>query len=101
MEHLVSSMLFVASVAYVVSTGTKLHQQTHKAISKRRPALMTAIRKFNKYCETLEKLYDPSWKIPLPLLLSLQLATLQDQPSLMEDVWITPAPGMVKRRRCS
>src|ERR1700675_686786 len=76
-----------------LSTGTKLHQQPRKAISKHRPALMTAIRKFNKYCETLERLYDPTWKIPLPLPLSLQLATLRDQPGLMEDVWITPSSG--------
>ncbi|KAG0699786.1 hypothetical protein DFH29DRAFT_983380 [Suillus ampliporus] len=39
--------------------GTKLHQQTRKAIAKRQPALMTAIRKFNSYCEQLDLLYDP------------------------------------------
>ncbi|KAG1745891.1 uncharacterized protein EDB91DRAFT_1268520 [Suillus paluster] len=52
--------------------GTKLHQQTCKAIVKRQPALMTAIRKFNSYCEHLESLYDPAW-----------------------DVWITPSVGNV------
>ncbi|KAG6369027.1 hypothetical protein JVT61DRAFT_1973 [Boletus reticuloceps] len=39
--------------------GTKLHQQTRKAIAKRQPALLSAIRKFNSYCEHLETLYDP------------------------------------------
>jgi len=85
------------SMANISLVGTKLHQHTRKAISRRKPALMTAIRKFNKYCETLEKLYDPSWKIPLPLPLSTQLATLRDQPGLMEDVWISPSPVEVPR----
>ncbi|KAG2336107.1 hypothetical protein BDR05DRAFT_978861 [Suillus weaverae] len=57
--------------------GTKLHQQTRKAIAKCQPALLTALRKFNAYCERLEVLYDPS------------------DPSLMEDVWITPSTGQV------
>jgi hypothetical protein len=80
-----------------LSIGTKLHQQTRKAISRRRPALLAAIRKFNGYCETLERLYDPEWKVPLPLPLSPQLATLRDQPGLMEDVWITRSQGEMPR----
>ncbi|KAG2104683.1 uncharacterized protein F5147DRAFT_746521 [Suillus discolor] len=70
--------------------GTKLHQQTRKAIAKRQPALMTAIRKFNSYCEHLESLYDPSWGIPLPMALPTKL-------TLMEDVWITPSAGDIPR----
>jgi hypothetical protein len=58
---------------------------------------MAAIRKFNGYCEILERLYDPKWKISLPLPLSLQLATLRDQPGLMEDVWITRSQGEMPR----
>jgi hypothetical protein len=54
---------------------------------------MTAIHKFNKYCETLERIHDPTWNLPLPLPLSTQLATLRDQPGLMEDMWISPSPG--------
>ncbi|KAF7372519.1 hypothetical protein MVEN_00113800 [Mycena venus] len=34
--------------------GTKLHQSTHKAISKRQPSLLKAIKKFNMCCATLE-----------------------------------------------
>jgi hypothetical protein len=78
-------------------TGTKLHQTTRKAISKRKPALMNAIRKFNKYCMTLEMLYKPEWDIPLPEPLPTQLAVLRDSSTLMEDVWITPMEGQVPR----
>ncbi|KAG2159668.1 uncharacterized protein EDB93DRAFT_1236976 [Suillus bovinus] len=75
--------------------GTKLHQHTHKAIAKRQPALMTAIQKFNTYCEQLEFLYDPSWGIPLPAPLPTKLTELRSDPRLMEDVWITPSVGEV------
>ncbi|KAG2113956.1 uncharacterized protein F5147DRAFT_770605 [Suillus discolor] len=77
--------------------GTKLHQQTRKAISKRQPALMTAIRRFNSYCERLDSLYDTSWGIPLPAPLPTKLVELRSDPGLMEDVWITPSLGEVPR----
>ncbi|KAG2127204.1 hypothetical protein DEU56DRAFT_742476, partial [Suillus clintonianus] len=77
--------------------GTKLHQQTRKAIAKCQPALMTAICKYNGYCERLESLYDPSWGVPLPAPLPTKLADLRNDPTLMEDVWITPSVGDVPR----
>ncbi|KAG2126329.1 uncharacterized protein EDB93DRAFT_1097153 [Suillus bovinus] len=77
--------------------GTILHQQTRKAITKRQPALMTAIRKFNSYCEQLDLLYDPSCAIPLPTPLSTKLTELHADPTLMEDVWIAPSIGEVPR----
>ncbi|KAG2737671.1 hypothetical protein P692DRAFT_201672633, partial [Suillus brevipes Sb2] len=77
--------------------GTKLHQQTRKAIAKRQPALMTAIRKFNSYCEQLESHYDISSGIPLPSPLPTKLVDLRADPTLMEDVWITPSAGEVPR----
>ncbi|KIJ59525.1 hypothetical protein HYDPIDRAFT_49728, partial [Hydnomerulius pinastri MD-312] len=77
--------------------GTKLHQQTRKAISKRQPALMSAIRKFNTYCEQLEDLYDPKWSIPLLDPLPTKLNELHNHPSLMEDVWISPSVGEIPR----
>ncbi|KAG2123258.1 hypothetical protein DEU56DRAFT_917566 [Suillus clintonianus] len=77
--------------------GTKLHQQTRKAIAKRQPALMTAIRKFNSYCEHLDTLYDPSWGIPLPMALPTKLADLRNDQALMEDVWIAPSAGNIPR----
>ncbi|KIK12536.1 hypothetical protein PISMIDRAFT_18680, partial [Pisolithus microcarpus 441] len=73
--------------------GTKLHQQTCKAIAKRQPALMSAIRKYNTYCEQLSQLHDPSWAIPLPTPLPTKLVDLRNDTSLMEDVWITPSSG--------
>ncbi|KAF8425356.1 hypothetical protein L210DRAFT_3653217 [Boletus edulis BED1] len=75
--------------------GTKLHQRTRKAIAKRQPTLLSAIRKFNSYCQRLEKLYDPKWAIPLPQPLPTKLAELREDQSLMEDVWITPSSGQV------
>ncbi|KAG6377895.1 hypothetical protein JVT61DRAFT_14683 [Boletus reticuloceps] len=77
--------------------GTKLHQQTRKAIAKRQPALMSAIRKFNKYCEQLEQLYDPEYAIPLPTPLPSKLADLRSNQTLLHDVWITPAEGQIPR----
>ncbi|KAF9455607.1 hypothetical protein BDZ94DRAFT_1286087 [Collybia nuda] len=65
------------------------------AISKRKPALMNAIRKFNRYCETLAKLHNSDWTIPLPEPLPTQLTPLRECPHLMENVWITPCPGNI------
>ncbi|KAG1745519.1 uncharacterized protein EDB91DRAFT_1236381 [Suillus paluster] len=73
--------------------GTKLHQQTCKAILKRQPALLTALRKFNAYCEHLEELYDPTYGIPLPMPLPMKLNDLRNDQSLLEDVWISPSTG--------
>lgn len=97
-KHLVRELPSQSTLSIGTSfPGTKLHQSTRKAISKRKPALMNAIRKFNKYCETLERLYKPEWNIPLPEPLPTQLAVLRDGPILMEDVWVTPAEGEVPR----
>ncbi|KIJ09255.1 hypothetical protein PAXINDRAFT_17653 [Paxillus involutus ATCC 200175] len=73
--------------------GTKLHQQTRKAIAKRQPALMAAIHKYNKYCQQLEQLYDPSYAIPLPAPLPTKLAELRCDQTLLQDVWISPSTG--------
>lgn len=79
--------------------GTKLHQSTLKAIQKRKPALLTAIRKFNRYCAKLAELYKPEWGIPLPAPLPVMLDNLRGNGStiLMEDVWITRTPGTLPR----
>ena len=74
-----------------------MHQQTRKAISRRTPALMSSIRKFNKYCAHLETLYDPAWSIPLPRPLSTNLSALRESPELMEEVWIHRSIGEVPR----
>ena len=73
--------------------GTKLHQQTHKAITKRQPALMASIRKSNQYCQRLHELHDSSIIIPIPSPLSMKLNDLRNDPTLLEDVWISPCIG--------
>ncbi|KAG6849090.1 hypothetical protein H0H93_011358, partial [Arthromyces matolae] len=75
------------------SLGTKLHQATRKAISKRKPALMNAIRKFNGYCAKLASLHKAEWNIPVPEALPLELASLRESSLLHEDVWITKSEG--------
>ncbi|KAG6374455.1 hypothetical protein JVT61DRAFT_4497 [Boletus reticuloceps] len=77
--------------------GTKLHQQTRRAIAKRQPALMAALKKFNKYCQALEEIYDPSYSIPLPTPLPTKLADLRSDQSLLQDVWTSPATGEIPR----
>lgn len=77
--------------------GTKLHQHTCKAIAKRKPALMSALQKFNKYCKKLETLHKPEWNLPIPQLLPTTLSALRDASTLMEDVWITRQPGTIPR----
>ena len=59
-----------------VLLGTKLHQQTQKAIAKHQPALMAAIRKYNNYCEQLSQLHNPTWAVPLPTPLPTTLVDL-------------------------
>ncbi|KAG2065287.1 hypothetical protein BDR04DRAFT_1161615 [Suillus decipiens] len=75
--------------------GTSVHQQARKVITKCQPALMTAIRKFNLYYKQLHSLYDPSCTIPLPAPLPTKLTKLYADPTIMEDVWITPSIGEV------
>jgi hypothetical protein len=93
----VSFISLHCSFASYIDSGTKIHQYTRKAIAKRKPALMSAIRKFNKYCETLERLYKPQWNIPLPQPLPTTLSSLRDGHLLMEDVWISPISEDIPR----
>ena len=58
---------------------------------------MSAIRKFNAYCEELAALHDPGWSIPLPAPLPTKLDDLWNHQSLMEDIWISPAIGKIPR----
>ncbi len=71
--------------------GTKLHQETRKKITRRKPALITAIKKFNGYCEQLRILCPVNSTIHRPEPLPLDLVALRQHPRLMEDVWIAPA----------
>ncbi|KAJ7655519.1 hypothetical protein B0H14DRAFT_3540729, partial [Mycena olivaceomarginata] len=67
--------------------GTKLNNNTQKAISKRRPALLASIRKFNAYCADFERLRPPGCLIPIPRPLSTALNGLRNEndPTLHED----------------
>ncbi|KAF7339251.1 ULP-PROTEASE domain-containing protein [Mycena venus] len=58
--------------------GTKLYQATRNAISKRQPALLKLIDRFNENCAKLDAL------------------CLSD-PTLYEDVCISPSPGRIPR----
>ncbi|KAJ7199119.1 hypothetical protein GGX14DRAFT_373277 [Mycena pura] len=77
--------------------GTKLHQQTRRAILRRQPALLRAINKFNDYCGEFERLRLAGCKIPVPTPLSTQLNGLRNDPALHEDVWITPSSSSIPR----
>ncbi|KAJ7790856.1 hypothetical protein B0H14DRAFT_2396104 [Mycena olivaceomarginata] len=77
--------------------GTKLHQATQKAISKRTPALLKAIGKFNDHCSNLERLCPLGCNIPIPTALPTQLNPLREDPMLHEDVWLTPQEGEIPR----
>ena len=89
--------MFCRVYRYRSLSGTKLHQQTRKAISKRTPALMTAIRRFNKYRAELSRLHDPAWNFPLPDPLPEELNTLREDSSLLADVWISRLSPTVPR----
>ncbi|KAK0433323.1 hypothetical protein EV421DRAFT_1997524 [Armillaria borealis] len=72
--------------------GTKLHQQTRKSISRRKPALLAAIRKFNGYVGELKHLAaEKHIQFPLPRRLSTDLAHLKNDDDLLQDVWIQTA----------
>ncbi|KAJ7627703.1 hypothetical protein DFH06DRAFT_1443350 [Mycena polygramma] len=77
--------------------GTKMYQATRKTIKKRQPALLRSINKFNGYCAELEELRPQGCNIPIPSALSTQLNGLRNDPSLHEDVWVTPSAGQVPR----
>ncbi|KAJ7323508.1 hypothetical protein DFH08DRAFT_817537 [Mycena albidolilacea] len=77
--------------------GTKMHQTTRKAITRRQPALLRSIRKFNSYCCELERLRPSTCHIPIPSPLPTQLNGLRTDPTLHEDVWIEPCVGRIPR----
>ncbi|TFK63382.1 hypothetical protein BDN72DRAFT_775931 [Pluteus cervinus] len=79
--------------------GTKLHQQTRKAITRRAPQIVTSIRKFNKYCDQLSKLQPPEkGAFPLPSHLPTTLDELRKDSTLLEDVWTTEFKDAVPAR---
>jgi hypothetical protein len=79
------------------STGTKNHQQVRQAIKKRKPAFLSAIRRFNKICTELKEMLKPEWNIPVPEPLPTDVHELRDESHLMEDVWIERTVGATPR----
>ena len=69
------------------SVGTRLHQQARRNIQKRKPALITAVKKFNMYCEKLKTFNLPTPNFPLPSPLPTDLTELRADDTLMLDVW--------------
>lgn len=60
---------------------------------KRKPALMSAIKKFNEYCDKLRSYRPSPPNFPLPESLPTELSLLREHPSLMQDVWIRTQPA--------
>ncbi|KAJ7841963.1 hypothetical protein B0H13DRAFT_2205233 [Mycena leptocephala] len=77
--------------------GTKLYQMTRKAITRRQPALVRALKKFNTYCARLELLRPPGCNIPIPAALPTTLDGLRSDPLLHQDVWIQSSNEPVPR----
>lgn len=95
-----------------------MHQHTRKAIAKRQPALLNAIRRYNKFCIVLKETRSLECSIPVPKPLPTSLQELRSEMSdLMEDVVIAPPKeghihwledtnarigirAMLKRQRC-
>ncbi|KAJ7575197.1 hypothetical protein C8J56DRAFT_1120069 [Mycena floridula] len=79
--------------------GTRLHQQTRKAIAKRKPALLAYIRKYNMLVAKLQDWPTSETNIACPLPLPTELQHLRDSDDLMQDVWTTPdQPGEPRAR---
>ncbi|TFK18317.1 hypothetical protein FA15DRAFT_709976 [Coprinopsis marcescibilis] len=69
--------------------GTKIHQKTRQSIQKRSPALISALRRFNKLCQELAHLHQPEWDIPVPEPLPTTVRELRESQVLLQDVWIS------------
>jgi hypothetical protein len=56
---------------------------------RRRPQLLSAIKKFNFYCDKLKSLKQPNWNVTIPTPLPTDLSMLKNDPDLLQDVWIS------------
>jgi hypothetical protein len=66
-----------------------MHQQTRDAMKKRRKPLIDSINKFNVYVNKLRSSKRPEWNVVIPSKLPIDLKELQEDPDLLEDVWIS------------
>ncbi|KAJ7600345.1 hypothetical protein C8J56DRAFT_768015 [Mycena floridula] len=77
--------------------GTEKHQQARKTIARRKPILVTMIRLYNNYCNTLAKLHTPASKLPVPCPLPTDLKSLRASDDLLQDVCLEQSTGPVPR----
>ncbi|KAJ3546524.1 hypothetical protein NM688_g5507 [Phlebia brevispora] len=74
-----------------LAIGTKAHQETRKKIAKRKPTIVSGLKRYNERCGKLRDL-RPSWsRFPIPSPLPIDFVALRDDARLMEDVWIDPS----------
>jgi hypothetical protein len=57
-------------------------------MKKRRKPLIDSIHRFNLYVDKLRSSKQPEWNIAIPSKLPVDLKELQEDPDLLEDVWI-------------
>ena len=75
------------------TAGTKQHQRTLRSIQKRSPAIRKAILRYNALCAKARELLPADKDYPLPEELSTDLTDLKNDPSLLDDVWVSSIPG--------
>ncbi|EJD33287.1 hypothetical protein AURDEDRAFT_77098, partial [Auricularia subglabra TFB-10046 SS5] len=73
--------------------GTTQHQKVVQAIQRRAPATIGAINRYNELCTKLRALLPPGKDFPLPEPLSTELSKLKNDPTLLEDVWVSALPN--------
>lgn len=73
--------------------GTEQHQRVVKGMQKRQPALVNAINRYNDLCARLVELLPRGMSFALPQPLTTELAKLKDDPTLLEDVWMSTESG--------
>ncbi|CAK5281201.1 unnamed protein product [Mycena citricolor] len=69
--------------------GNRLYQNIKQSISRRQPALLKLIYRFNGYVIKLSECRPADCSIPIPRPLSTKLAELRSDPGLYDDVWIS------------
>lgn len=70
------------------SAGTKRHQRLREALTKRTPAILATVRKFNSLRQTLVDLKPADSDFPLPDALPEDWTALRESDSLFVDVWL-------------
>ena len=75
-----------------------MHQRTRQSITRRYPAILNLLKRYNANCKRLSDILGPSTKFPLPLPLPTTLDKLRDDENLYQDVWISPNEEQIAPR---